>query len=1284
MTCDTEKTRTELLEEIDRLKGMVESDPARVFFDLAPLPYQSLDGEARIINVNNAWLTMLGYDKEAVLGQSIREFLTPDSIELLKTRFCTFLAKGEVRHAEFTMIRQDGARILVNVNGRIGYDDLGNFQQTHCILNDITEIRRAEVDLLSSEQRFRGLFESSIDGIVYTDITGTILNINPPFCAMLGATSENLLGKHILDITPKDWHDVESKLFHSKVMQDGFCDSFKKEYYHTSGRRVPVSIRLWLNRDEADRPIGVWGIAKDISQEVKVTEALKQSEHQYQRIVETANEGILGLDVSNRIVFANQVVADFLGYPHAELLGMSFYDVIRPEDRDIQEACFSRRAQGIRERYERAFARKDGVIGWGLVSASTLLNELGAYTGSFAMITDITDRKRTEAELLESERKYRDIFENSVEGIFQTTPEGRFVNANPALARMMGYDSPADLIESVTDIATQFYAVAEERLAFIDKLERRDKVQDYELQLRRKDGSTLWISENVRVVRDASGSPILFEGSMVDITMRKLTQEALRLTQFSVDNAPVDIYWINEEGYFIYVNDHTCKSVGYSREELLNMTIMDINPEILAEDWPLRWERRRRDNLVQFESVHQRKDGSEFPVGVTSHYKVHDGQEYLFTYAYDLTKREEGEEALRRSQELLNEVQRMSLTGGWEVDMKSGEITWTEGQYALHGMAPNDDPVNVQNFFERSVHPDDRPALAESWASLIREKIPVEMEYRVVRADGSTAIFLSMGIPDVDDAGVVRRVFGTSRDVTMERQSAQELQQSHQRLLTILDGIDADIYVSDLQGNDVLFMNAHMRENFGSPDSGAKCFEIFRGEREQCSFCPKPRLLDEDGDPIETVISERYNPLTKRWYLNHDRAIQWLEGRLVHMHMAADITDLKGMEEELKLAMTQAKAASLSKNEFLANMSHEIRTPLNGLLGMLQLLQLTSLVAEQRNYLDTAVDSGRNLLQILNDILDLSKIESGKLEFDNQTMELSEVLDSVVAVFRHQAESRGLDMAWKIDESLPRHFKADKGRLRQILFNLVGNSAKFTDSGSVIVEAYPMPTPLKDGKTQLYFSVADTGIGIPDDKINQIFDPFTQVDGSFTRKYQGTGLGLGIVRRLVSLMGGTIAVNSEEGKGTTIVFTLAVHSAEPGPLNHPSLSEATENRRLTILVAEDEHVNRIVIQRLLSKMGHNVVCVEDGETAVETLRTASFDCVITDIQMPGMDGLETTRAIREELKLDIPVIALTAHAMKGDRKRFIEAGMDGYMSKPFEMGELQEELARIMMGSGRE
>lgn len=1126
---------------------------AHTLFDLAPLPYQSLDDKGRILDVNTPWTELFGRTREEVVGQYFGNFLTLKSESLLQKRFARFLAKGETRQVEFTIIRPDGARLLVEVNGKIAYDEQGNFLQTHCILTDITEKRRAENALQESETRFRNLFEKNIDGIIYTNLDATIVDVNSAFCNILQSSQDDLLGKSLYDLMPEEWHDINAKIFKNQVLTKGWSEEYRKEYISPRGHRVPVLVRVWLNRGVKGNPVGAWGIVKDVTQTLHTEAALEKSEDRYRRVMQSANEGLLGMDVDHRIVITNPAIAELLGYPQHELIGKPFFDLVREQDHKDQIERFMRPEVGQKEQYERQLLCKDGSEICASLSGSPIFSSEGEYTGYFTMVTDHTDRKKAES--------------------------------------------------------------------------------------------------------------------------------ALRLTQFSVDNAPVDIYWLNQDGRVVYANEQACVSRGYTKEEMLQLRVSDFNPAFPKEGWADYWKTHQKMDFNRFESSHMRKDGSIFPVTIVSHYQFQEGQEYLFTYAFDMTEKERTNRELQRNQTLLNEVQRISQTGGWEIDTMSGQFIWTEGQYRLLGLAQNERPRRAIEYLDEFVHPEDRTVLGRAMYRILNEKIPVEAEYRAIRANGEEVVFLTKGIPDLDSAGNVQRVYGSTLDVTRERKAAEELKLAHIRLLTILDGIDATIYVSTIGTNDILFMNAHMREQFGVPDKAQKCHLLFRGENEQCSFCPKPGLLNEDGTPVKTIVTERHNPVLDRWFLNHDRAIEWLEGEMVHMHMAADITELKAMEQELVGAMAEAEAAGIAKNEFLANMSHEIRTPLNGLLGMLQLLQMTKLVDEQRDYLDTAMNSGRNLLRILNDILDLSKIESGKLEFDEHDMELTEVLDSVTSVFRYQAESRGIDISWKIDESRPRYFMVDKGRLRQILFNLVGNSTKFTESGSITVEAYPLKRLAADGKTILFFSVSDTGIGIPDNKVTPVFDPFTQVDGSSTRKYQGTGLGLGIVRRLVTLMGGNISITSEEGKGTVIAFTIRVNPADSCRVKGGFECVDSERQEIKILVAEDERINRQVIQRLLAKMGHNAHCVEDGQRAIDVLKERHFDCLLTDIQMPVMDGLKATRIIREDLKLDIPIIALTAHAMKGDRKRFLDAGMNGYISKPFEMAELQQELHRVILAA---
>ncbi|MEF2145533.1 MAG: response regulator [Desulfovibrionaceae bacterium] len=387
----------------------------------------------------------------------------------------------------------------------------------------------------------------------------------------------------------------------------------------------------------------------------------------------------------------------------------------------------------------------------------------------------------------------------------------------------------------------------------------------------------------------------------------------------------------------------------------------------------------------------------------------------------------------------------------------------------------------------------------------------------------------------------------------------------------------------------------------------------------------------------------------------------------------------KQFERELFESMEAAQSANKAKSEFLANMSHEIRTPLNGVLGMLQVLKETQMNSEQQEYVDVALRSGRGLLELLGDLLSLSEIESGHLSIRKQTFYLRELFEHVVQLFLPRTEAGGVALNLRMDPDLPELVTGDPGRVRQILFNLLGNSVKFTAQGRIDVSLTKLPGPLNDRFLRVLLLVEDTGIGIPEDKQQAVWEIFTQADGSSTRLHEGTGLGLHIVRRLVRAFGGEVCMDSTEGKGTATYVSLTFGLDVDPPMQAP-VPERTSGRCLRVLLAEDDAVNRITALRFLERLGHSADVVENGKEAVLALKSKRYDAVLMDVQMPLMDGITATRAIRADpdiLDSTTPIIALTAHALKGDKERFLNAGMNDYLAKPLEIRELQEALARI-------
>jgi two-component system sensor histidine kinase EvgS len=397
-----------------------------------------------------------------------------------------------------------------------------------------------------------------------------------------------------------------------------------------------------------------------------------------------------------------------------------------------------------------------------------------------------------------------------------------------------------------------------------------------------------------------------------------------------------------------------------------------------------------------------------------------------------------------------------------------------------------------------------------------------------------------------------------------------------------------------------------------------------------------------------------------------------------------DNTARKKYEEALVSAKDTAESASNIKSDFLANMSHEVRTPLNGILGMLQLIQTTGVNEEQSNYVNIAIKSGMRLTRLLNDILDLSRVESDKLILTETEFSLKDIFNFINERYYSECEEKGIKLILSIDPGTPDFIVGDETRIRQILVNLVSNSVKFTKSGNINVSINTEDISLY-GAVNIIVKVKDTGIGIADDMMNQIFEPFKQGENSYRRTFQGAGLGLTLVKHLVNLMNGKIKIDSTPGKGTSIECSITVklpenHAIDIKPVTGEKLNMC--GNLCTILIAEDERINRLALKRILEKSGYKILEAENGIEALKILELENPDCILMDIQMPEMDGIEATKNIRNDIrfmeKSKIPIIALTAYTMPEDRDRIKAAGLDDYISKPVNMDYLLKSISKFV------
>jgi signal transduction histidine kinase len=384
------------------------------------------------------------------------------------------------------------------------------------------------------------------------------------------------------------------------------------------------------------------------------------------------------------------------------------------------------------------------------------------------------------------------------------------------------------------------------------------------------------------------------------------------------------------------------------------------------------------------------------------------------------------------------------------------------------------------------------------------------------------------------------------------------------------------------------------------------------------------------------------------------------------------------MATGLVIAKETAEKANRSKSEFLANMSHELRTPMTVIMGSLEIIQRSASAPEESQLLDLASTSARRLLGIIDDLLDISRIEAGRLKIEETPFDLRECVRQAVEMFADQAESKQVRLQWEMSRQVPSIVLGDPDRLGQVLINLVGNAVKFTDSGEVVLEA-------SRAGDDLVFSVRDTGIGIPADKIDLLFQPFTQVDSSLTRRYGGTGLGLAISKELVGLMGGDIRLKSEEGRGSTFTFTIPLRPAEDfREVPQPTRAPRPVTRSLRVLLAEDDPMVRDLVKMSLEHRGVEVSLAENGRQAVAKWKEEGIDLILMDLQMPETDGLDATRQIRElegtQGRPRTCIFALTAHVRQEDRERCLAAGMDGFLTKPLRLEELDSLIENCPCG----
>jgi len=524
---------------------------------------------------------------------------------------------------------------------------------------------------------------------------------------------------------------------------------------------------------------------------------------------------------------------------------------------------------------------------------------------------------------------------------------------------------------------------------------------------------------------------------------------------------------------------------------------------------------------------------------------------------------------------------------------------------------------------------------------------------------------------------VFMKMIQKKNDHIAREQAEKSLRESEEKYRSMAKAIPDPMYIcsSDFR---ITFMNPAMIKRIGRDAIGEHCYKAVHKFDKRCTWCFYEKILK--GINYEVEVN---NPNDGRYYHISNSPVFHEDGSVSKMTILRDITEKKENEALVKKAKEAAEAANRVKSEFMENMSHEIRTPMNSVIGMIDLALNTNLNSRQRDFLETARISADSLMELLNDILELSEMEiSRNMKLDEKDIEIRHFMETLIKCLLPRVRQKDLDMTVNISHDVPDFIKTDSRRLRQILKNLIRNAIKFTEKGKIEihckinnnesrVQVKPLVqvSDLNQHEFYLLFAVSDTGIGIAPDRIENIFERFTQVDSSFTRRFGGTGMGTTLSKHLTEMMGGNIWVKSELGKGSTFYFTIKTGAGKRVKISEPVIQKPCPKpeKYLRILLAEDNLLNQKLVTTILDIRGHKTAVVANGREALESFEKEHFDLILMDIQMPEMDGLEATRQIREKEKsrnTRIPIVAITAHAMQRDKEQCIAAGMDAYLSKP--------------------
>lgn len=1318
------KTKSELIEEVLELRKKLNEQMTN------PLPSRNNQLQ-ELINENTHDLIFIHDLDGVILGVNnvVNEFLKMGSFTTMKDildpdvrpRFDEYLERIKVTGEEkgyMRVIDKEQKKRILKYYNKLVYTE-GQPPVVHGIAHDITDLWFANKRLQASEESYKGLFDSSTDCIFLLDENGTIKEANStakerytfqyekvderPFYEVIG--SKNLDKTKVTKYIAKVQNGNKVKIELEGKLVTG--ESFVRELTFRLGKYFGEDVIICNDHDITDRKLAEAKLRDDLS--------LKKADERLQNVLEKVRFVAISLDKNQVVTYCNNALIKLVGLKRDQVIGKNINELFYKEtsaEPDVN-LFYQLEKEGILNRFEQKIVSKYADIRTFEFNPVYINNAGGEAIGITLTGEDITENKRVIRALRQTNDKLQDFFDNANDLIqsFSVT-DGKLLFVNKIWKQTLGY-LDEDISElTFEDIIAPDYK--EKTLAILERVLSGEKINNFDTVFLTKDKKIIYISGSVNC-KYVNGIPTEFRGIFYDNTYKVRTERSQRLynsiADLTIKSTNLDTLFLDihkelknvidvnnfhvallEKGKhyisFPYYVDENFKGplklpkrkiskglTEYSlffekpiflyEEDIIDL-VNDGKVEVkgkLPKIWmgvPLKLENR----IIGVIAVKSYSDRYKYR---QRHLEMLDFVSGQIALAIE---RKRNEDRLKEQTARLKAVVESSSHLIWTVQrnriLTSFNQNYSNAVFEHQGTRPRVDS-HSRSSKPYLADPEFQTFLYEKYAQAF-EGEPQHFETKLRDKNGRDIWRETYLNPIYLPDGSIEEVSGISHDITEKKQSTMAILESEEKFRNIFESFQDIYYRTDINGY-ITLISPSVYELLGcTPD------EMIGNRIEHYYENPKiqERLLRElyrYGKVKNFEVSIKVKNRTPIQTISNIRLLKNADGQPIGIEgVARDITFLKKASEDLMAAKEVAEKSLKVKEQFLANMSHEIRTPMNGIIGMIDLLSDTVLEEEQVDYVNTIKKSSETLLTILNDILDLSKLDAGKMQLKPQPISLKWTIEKLFALFGHMAHSKGLKLDCIVSEQIPNSILGDETRLLQILSNLTSNSIKFTEKGGVTVT---LDVEKQYGETLLIKAkIIDTGIGISPENINLLFNSFSQVDGSNTKSYGGTGLGLAISKQLCRLMHGDIGVDSATGKGSIFWFTFEANLTENVPINgretsiQLSKSIVFEGRKPHVLLVDDNLVNRKVAGEILKRINVTVDFGENGIQAVEKVTNNDYDLVFMDIQMPIMDGITAVSEIRKLEKKLPPIVAMTAFSMREDKEKFLSSGMDDYLPKP--------------------